>query len=153
MSVTELQQAEKRLSEMVNRRAEAEELHLREERAERMRAERAQAREDAERRRQFQVRYADAYQSFGVDPPAPVDDETPLAFRKRLFDGLTHKLPSGHEWSGVRADDIPASAAPNIEAMVINAAIAEGAAPSPENLSRDGSMVTRIRVDPDRLRH
>jgi hypothetical protein len=33
--------------------------------------------------------------------------------------------------------------------MLIEAAAAEGATPSPANLPRDGSMVTRVRVDPN----
>jgi hypothetical protein len=146
----ELARAERRLAAMIDKRVADEEAQRRADAAERRAADAAQAREDAERRRQYQVKYADAYQSFGVDPPAPVDDEAPGAFRSRLFDGLARKLPSGHDLAGIRADDLPSGPARvNFEQMLLQAAVAEGAAPSPENLPRDGSMVTRVRVDPD----
>ena len=150
MSMTaELQRAEKRLAEMIEARCSREEAEARTDAAERMQAERERAREDAEKRRQYQARYADAFQSFGSQPPPPIEGERPGQYRARLFEHLRHRLPSTHEWAGVRADDIPPSARANIEALVINAAVAEGAAPSPENLPRDGSMVTRVRVDPN----
>ncbi len=153
MSMTsELQRAEKRLAAMIDRRADAEEAQARADAAERMMAEAAQAREDAERRRQYQVRYADAFAAFGSLPPAPIEDERPGQYRARLFEHLRRRLPSGHELAAVRADDLSSASAQaraNFEQMLLQAATAEGATPSVDNLPRDGSMISRVRVDAD----
>ena len=86
MSYTEeLQRAERRLASMIEARCSREEQEARADAAERMQAERERAREDAERRREIQVRYADAFSAHGSQVPAPVDDERPGAYRKRLF--------------------------------------------------------------------
>ena len=146
MSLSELQRAERRLTEMINARAERE-LQLREDRAECMRAEREQAREDAERRREIQVRYADSFSAFGSLVPPPIDDERPGAYRKRLFDSLQRKLPPPHDLAMVGSDELSSGPARrNFEAMLLDAAVAEGDKPSFANLPKDGSMVTRERV-------
>jgi hypothetical protein len=148
--IEELQQAERRLSAMINARAEREELQLREDRAECMRAEREQAREDAERRREIQARYADSFSAFGTLVPPPLDNERPGRYRQRLFDSLQHKLPPNHDLAMVRSDELSsAPARRNFEQMLLEAAVAEGDKPSFANLPRDGSMVTRVRTDPD----
>ena len=151
MSMTsELQRAEKRLAAMIDRRADAEEAQARADAAARMMAEREQARADSERRREIQVRYADAFASHGSLVPAPVDDERPGQYRKRLFDALQRKLPGGHDLATVRSDDLVTTATrENFEQMLLQAAIAEGAKPSRDNLPRDGSMISRVRVDDD----
>ena len=117
------------------------------EEAEREEARRVRIRDNAERRRQYQVRYSDAYQSFGTVTPAPIDNELAGEYRKRLYEGLRRKLPSDHEWASVRADDIPPSAGPQIERMVIEAAMREGLRPSAENLPASGELVRRERTD------
>jgi hypothetical protein len=48
-------------------------------------ARRQRQRANAEARREIQAVYADAFRSFGTEVPAPVDDEAPMAFRRRLF--------------------------------------------------------------------
>jgi hypothetical protein len=151
MSMTsELQRAEKRLAAMIDRRADAEEAQARADAADRMMAERERAREDAERKREIQVRYADAFASHGSLVPAPVDDERPGQYRKRLFDSLQRKLPPTHDLATIRSDDLSSDIARrNFESMVLEAAKAEGLTPSRENLPRDGSMVSRVRVDDD----
>ena len=115
--------------------------------AERMMAEREQARADSEKKRVIQTRYDDAFSAFGTRAPAPVEGERPGAYRRRMFELLRNKLPSDHEWAGVRADDIPASARTQIESLVIKAAMAEGLKPSPENLPASGELVRRERTD------
>lgn len=120
--------------------------------AERIMAERQQAREDADQRRELQVRYADSFAAFGTQPPMPVDDESPGRYRKRLFDSLQRKLPATHELATIRSDDLSSAsgqARAHFEQMLLQAAAAEGATPSAANLPRDGSMVTRVRIDPD----
>jgi hypothetical protein len=64
-----------------------------------------------------------------------------------MFELLRNKLPTSNEWSGVRADDVPASARNQIEAFVIKAAMAEGLRPSPENLPPNGELIRRERTD------
>jgi hypothetical protein len=115
--------------------------------AKRMMAEREQARADSERCREFQVKYDDAFRGFGVQTPPPVEGERPGAYRKRLYEHLRRRLPSGHDLATTRADDIPSSAATNFERMMLEAAMAEALKPSAENLPRDGSLVRRERVD------
>lgn len=79
--------------------------------------------------------------------PQPAADERPGAFRRRLFETLQRKLPEDHEWAGVYADDVPASARSQIEALVIKAALREGLRPSAENLPASGELVRRERTD------
>jgi hypothetical protein len=62
--------------------------------AARMMAAREQARADADLRREYQARYADAFASHGTLVPAPVDDERPGQYRQRLFDSLQRKIAS-----------------------------------------------------------
>jgi hypothetical protein len=112
-------------------------------------ARRARQREHAEARRQIAGVYDDAFRSFGTEVPAAVDDEAPAAYRRRLFNRLARKLPSGHDLADVRADDV--SGQPivfdNFEQLIIEAAKREGAKPSFENLPSDGEMVARHRSD------
>jgi hypothetical protein len=105
-------------------------------------------REAAEARTEIASLYADAYRSFGSEPPMALDDEPPSRYRARLFNRLVRRLPQNHEWSSTRADDIPAGPAmDNIEAMVIAAALLEGQRPSQENLPPSGELISRNRVD------
>ena len=59
------------------------------------------------------------------------------------------RLPSGHELSEIRADDISSQATvyDHFEREVIKAAALEGARPSPENLPCDGTLISRVRSD------
>jgi hypothetical protein len=116
--------------------------------AQRDRADAAKARADSEKCRQVQVKYADAFSSFGVQTPAPFEGERPGRYRQRLYEYLRKKLPSNHDLFSVRADDIPAGdAARNFETMMIEAAMAEGLRPSAENLPASGELVRRERAD------
>ena len=112
-------------------------------------AARAKARDDAERRRLIAERYDDSFRAFGTEVPAAVDDEAPAAYRRRLFNRLARKLAPDHELAQIRADDV--SGQPivfdNFEAMLLDAAKAEGERPSTENLPSDGSLIARNRVD------
>ena len=69
-------------------------------------------------------------------------------YRKRLYEGLRRKLPSDHSLADVYADDLSDPIARNnFEKMLIEAAMAEAAKPSAENLPRDGSLIRRDLVD------
>ena len=106
-------------------------------------------RDAAEARREIQATYSDAYRSFGTEVPAPVDDESPSAYRKRLFNRLTRRLPPNHKLASIRADDLGSQpiVLDNFEAMLLEAAAAEGSSPSIANLPPDGSIVMRVRSD------
>jgi hypothetical protein len=106
------------------------------------------ARDNAEARRQIQATYADAFASFGTEVPAPVDDEAPSAFRKRLFNRLARRLAPDHELSSIRADDLGSQPVvfDNFERMLLDAARQGGEKPSFENLP-DTGMVMRVRTD------
>jgi hypothetical protein len=81
--------------------------------------------------------------------PEPADDERPSSYRNRLFNRLARKLAPDHELASIRADDLGPQPVvlDRFEAMIIEAAKAEGARPSVENLPSDGSMVMRTRTD------
>jgi len=112
-------------------------------------ARRQRQRANAEARRQIQATYADAFAAFGSEPPAAVDDEAPTAYRKRLFNRLARRLPTGHDLADVRADDVASQEVvfSNFEALLLQAARQEGERPSAENLPPDGTLVSRTRVD------
>ena len=139
-----------RYVDLVARDNDQREAQARASAAQRMMEEREQARADADRRREIQARYSDAFNAHGTLVPAPVDDERPGQYRQRLFNSLQRKLPPAHELATVRSDDLSSGLLRrNFENMLIEAAAAEGATPSPANLPKDGSMVTRVRIDPD----
>jgi hypothetical protein len=117
--------------------------------AEREDARRQRMRDAMHERTEIASRYADAFQSFGTEVPAPVDDEPVAAFRKRLFNRLARRLPSSHELSSIRADDLGGQAIvlDNFERMLLDAAKAEGARPSIDNLPPSGELVARHRTD------
>jgi hypothetical protein len=136
-----------RFDDVLVERLRREKLAMERQDAERMMADAAQARADSERRREYQARYDPAFAAFGTQTPQPVADESPGQYRRRLFEHLQRRLPDSNEWSDVRADDIPASARANIEALVIDAAKAEGERPSEANLPSNGEMISRTRTD------
>jgi hypothetical protein len=140
-----------RADALLREKLRREEQALAAEDAEREDARRQRQRNNAEERREIGARYADAFQSFGTEPPMPLDDEAPQRFRGRLFNRLARKLPPDHELATVRADDLgfSATAYNNFEAMLLTAAKAEGLKPSFDNLPPSGELVQRVMVDPD----
>jgi hypothetical protein len=144
-----LQEKMDRLDSLIDRKLASEEAEQRRADATLEEARRQRQRAHAEERRQIQATYADAFQSFGTEVPMPIDDEAPLAFRKRLFDRLVRKLAPGHNLSDLRADELGPSPTvfDNFERMIIEAAMAEGLKPSFENLPPSGELVARHRVD------
>jgi hypothetical protein len=117
--------------------------------AEREQSRIARARDHAGQRRQIQAVYSDAYRGFGSEPPMALDDEAPSRYRVRLFNRLVRRLPSGHELSKIRADDLGPSPVvlDHFEAELLKAAMAEGERPSVENLPPNGEIVARHRTD------
>jgi hypothetical protein len=146
-AMARLDAAINRFDETLIERLRREKAAMERQDAEQRRADAEQARADSERRREYQERYDPAFAAFGVGTPQAVADESPGRYRRRLFESLQRKLPDSNEWSDVRADDIPASARANIEALVIAAAKAEGARPSEANLPPSGEMISRTRID------
>jgi hypothetical protein len=138
-----------RADDLLVERLRREEAELARADAARADAARAKARDDAEKRRQIASTYDDAFRSFGTTVPEAADDESPAAYRRRLFNRLARKLAADHELASVRADDV--SSQPivfdNFERMLLDAAKAEGERPSIENLPDDGTLISRTRVD------
>jgi hypothetical protein len=138
-----------RLDALLDQRVRHEEAELARQDASLEDARRQRQRANAEARIEIQAVYADAYRSFGTEVPAPVDDELPARYRARLFNRLARRLPPDHELARIRADDI--SSQPivfdNFEAMLLQAATAEGERPSIDNLPSDSSLVSRVRTD------
>jgi hypothetical protein len=149
MPTAALQSQIERLDRIINRRADEEEAALKRADASLEEARRQRQRANAEARRQIQATYADAFAAFGSEPPAAIDDEAPTAYRKRLFNRLARRLPTGHDLAGVRADDVASQEVVfgNFEALLLQAARQEGERPSAENLPPDGTLVSRTRVD------
>ena len=119
--------------------------------AEREEARRARMRDNVFERNEIGARYADAYRAFGTEVPAPVDDEAPSAYRRRLFNRLARKLSPDHRLAQIRSDDLGGQAAvfDHFENEMLEAAKAEGERPSQENLPTDGTIVARTRTDSD----
>jgi hypothetical protein len=93
-----------RMDALLDERVRREQAQLeRDAAADRVQA-RVQARADAERCREYGVRYADAFSAFNVEVPPPIDGELPGRYRRRLFDRLVRKLPSSHDLAEIRAD-------------------------------------------------
>jgi hypothetical protein len=115
--------------------------------AEEQEAARDQARADAWRNREIGAFYDDAFRSFGVETPPPVDDERPGNYRHRLYERLRRKLPNHHSLADVRGDELHGVAFVNFEKMLLEAAKAEGERPSVENMPDDGTIVMRVRSD------
>jgi hypothetical protein len=126
------------------RRIEAAEAH---QAAEREAARAQRARDAMHERTEIGARYADAYRSFGSEPPAPVDDEAPSAFRRRLYNRLARKLAPDHKLASIRADDLSGQVLDNFEEILLDAAKAEGLTPSEANLPPSGEIVMRTRSD------
>ena len=137
-----------RLEHVIDQRLRREEEAEAEDARAREVARRQRQRDNADQRRQIGAVYADAFASFGVEVPAPADDEAPARYRVRLFNRLARKLAPSHELADVRADDLGGQPVvmDNFERMIIEAAKAEGEKPSFDNLPSDGSLISRTRV-------
>jgi hypothetical protein len=138
-----------RADDILAARLRREEAQLEAEQAAQRQAAREQARANAERNREYQARYADAFSAFGTEAPAPIDDETPFAYRRRLFTRLQHRLGADHDLAEIRSDELSGPAMRNFEIMIIDASKAEGLKPSFQNLPADGTLVSRTRIDAD----
>jgi hypothetical protein len=109
---------------------------------------RERARRDAENCRKHQVAYSDSFASFGVQAPAPVSDERPGDYRRRLFANLQARLSPRSKLYPLDPDAMDRDTISILEPQLHQAAKAEGETPSYDNLPRDGSMVERLRLDP-----
>ena len=137
-----------RLDAIINRRVSEEEAALKRDDAAREETRRQRQQANSEARREVAERYTDSFRSFGVEVPMALDDEPVARYRARLFNRLVRRLPEGHEWGGVRADDVPVGQALDVvERLVIEASKREGERPSASNLPDIGEVV-RTRIDP-----
>jgi hypothetical protein len=149
MATAALQSQINRLDALLDQRLKREEAEQARADASLEEARRAKMHQAAEQRREIAARYDSAYQSFGTTVPEAVDDESPMAYRRRLFNRLARKLSPDHDLAQIRADDLGSQPIvfDNFETELIKAAIAEGQRPSASNLPDDGSMVMRTRTD------
>ena len=138
----------RRIDAMLNNLANREAERQRAEDAEREEARRVRMRDNAERRRQFGARYADALRLLASKCRRQSTARSTGEYRKRLYEGLRRKLPSDHSLADVDADDIPGSAARIFEQQLLEAAKLEAAKPSVENLPASGELVRRDLTDP-----
>jgi hypothetical protein len=150
-AMARLDSALNRFDDVLAERLRREKAAMEREDAAREDARRVKMRADADERREIQATYADAFQSFGTETPAPVDDEPPSRYRARLFNRLARRLAPDHELSSIRADDLGSQAVvfDNFERMLLDAAKAEGERPSIDNLPPSGEMIARHRADAD----
>jgi hypothetical protein len=138
-----------RFDRVLDERTRLEEARLDRERLVREADRAARQRDNAEQRRQIAARYDDSFKAFGTTVPEAADDEPAGAYRRRLFNRLARKLASDHELAQVRADDLGGQPIvfDNFEAMLLQAAKAEGERPSIDNLPSNGALVARHRTD------
>jgi hypothetical protein len=150
-AMARLDSALSRFDDVLAERLRREKVAMERQDAERGDARRVKMRADADERREIQATYADAFQSFGTETPAPADDEPPARYRARLFNRLARRLASDHELSSIRADDLGSQAVvfDNFERMLLDAARQEGLRPSIDNLPPSGEMIARHRADAD----
>ena len=73
-----------RFDRVLDQRVRREEAELEREAAAEQVAARVRALADAERRREYGARYADAFSAFNVEVPPPIDGELPGRYRRRL---------------------------------------------------------------------
>ena len=137
-----------RVDEALVAKLQRQAAQLEREAAEERQAERERARADSFRCHELGAIFADAFAAFGTQTPPPADDERPSAYRRRLYERLRRKLPVGHDLANIRADELPSGDVyVEFERRVIEAATAEGAQPSVENLPPSGELISRIRSD------
>ena len=91
-----LREAERRLVEMVNRRADAEESEVRDDAA----AKRERVRQDDLRFRDLQAEFQEDYRRFGAEPPLLRSDEWSADLRKKV--GARPPAPSQSSFRSLR---------------------------------------------------
>jgi hypothetical protein len=108
----------------------------------------AQRLKDRQRRSEIQSRYDDVFRKFGERAPMAVADDAPRDYRRHLFGIAQNLLPRGHEMRAFKADEIGPSAIAPMEQQLFEALSQEAETPSLANLPRDGSMISRTKVNP-----
>lgn len=136
MSMTaELEAAERRLAQMISRRADAEEAQARADAAEARADKAALVRADDLRCRDLAAEYQSDYQAFGVTPPMPRADEWASDYERRLVRGLQRRLSPRSDYAdSTMLDGLSPKTFDNIAKMVRDEAAREAAQPSLENL-------------------
>jgi hypothetical protein len=108
---------------------------------------RDQMRKDAENCRKHQARFDEVFRAHGQETPAPLGDEAPGDYRRRLLQNLIDsKLPRGDRWRGARADEFDTETIKASEPQILEAATREGE--NPTDLE-EGELVRRDSIDPD----
>jgi hypothetical protein len=87
---SDLAAAERRLAEMINRRADVEQSEIDAD-------QRTQAMLDAEKRVELQARFDPIFQSYGERAPMPAADDSPVSYHRHLLRQAQHKLSPSDE--------------------------------------------------------
>jgi hypothetical protein len=129
----ELQRAERRLSELINAKADSVEADARADRAERIRR-------DDLRCRDLAAEFQGDYAAHGVSPPLPNANEWAADYERRLLKGLQRRLSPRNSYADdSMLDEIPASAMPHFAKMIRDEAAKEAYSPCEENLPESPS--------------
>jgi hypothetical protein len=128
----ELQAAERRLAQMISRRADSEEAEARDDAA----AKRERVRADDLKCRDLAASYQPDFAAFGAEPPLIRGDEWASDYERRLLRGLQRRLSPKSDLADpqILADDCTPGVFREISRMVRAEAAREAASPSLENL-------------------
>jgi hypothetical protein len=149
---SELAAAERRLAEMVNRRADAEERDLEADA-------RSQAMIDAERRVELQARFDPVFQPYGERAPMPAADDSPVSYHRHLLRQVQQRLSPADDrkLSGTTTTvgdiarlpvgDLTRTTREAFGPMFEEAAAVQAKKPHVSTLPPEGQFVTRHVVD------
>jgi len=152
-TTNELAAAEKRLAEMINRRADAEQSEIDAD-------QRSQEMRDAEKRTDLQARFEETFSPYGERAPAPVADESVPSYHKRLLRTAQRKLSVADDRvipgttsmtvgdvAKVPVGELTRSTREAIDPLIHQAASMQAKAPHVSTLPPAGEFVERHVVD------
>jgi hypothetical protein len=135
MSLTEeLERAERRLAQMISRRADAEEAQARADAAAAAQERRDRIRRDMERCQAHQNRYDNVFTKFGKRAPMALADDAPPDYRRKLYALAQTMLPSGHSLADLDPMELDGSAIVPFEKLLFEALEAEAEKPTGDNM-------------------
>jgi hypothetical protein len=150
---SDLAAAERRLAEMVNRRADAEQRDLAAD-------QRSQEMLDAEKRIALQARFEDTFQPYGERAPAPAADESVPSYHKHLLRTVQKKLSPADDrvLSGTNnttvgdlarlpVNEMTRTLRDGFDPLFHQAASLQAEKPHVSTLPPEGEFVARHRVD------
>lgn len=135
MSMTaELEAAERRLAEMVHRKADREEAQARADAATEAQNRRDRIGRNADRCSAHQARYDGMFTKFGRRAPMAIADDAPADYRRKLYAIAQTLLPSNHMLADLDPMELDGQAIVPFEKLLFEALESESENPSFENL-------------------